>query len=222
MCLQVGELDGLVAVVVEAQIAIFFGSSIDGPPGSFDDLKDDLAKLSDDAYEDEIERWLTNLPKAPPLTVVDHYQAMAYLQSLSVFVPPATLPTPPPAPAAPFGHLPFRGHTTSGDEFYRYEAFPTSRRLVAPMVANDTFAAPESEIQFMPTGLSAVGRLALPSLLPARYRYKLVPPVTTPLTYGASVPLFGQSGGGVEVCFPSGFVFNPTTVPPPRTVLNVL
>ena len=50
-----------------------------------------------------------------------------------------------------------------------------------------------------------MARYALPQLLPACWRYELRPPGNTAVHYGASVPLFGQSGGGVEVSFPSTF-----------------
>jgi hypothetical protein len=37
--------------------------------------------------------------------------------------------------------------------------------------------------------------------LPACYRYELQPDANTDIECGASVPLYGQSGGGVEVKF---------------------
>lgn len=74
-----------------------------------------------------------------------------------------------------------------------------------PHKGNDIYAAPMSDLPLVPTGLSAVSRYALPSLLPARWRYELRPPAGTKMRYGASVPLYGQSGGGVEVMFPLPF-----------------
>jgi hypothetical protein len=72
---------------------------------------------------------------------------------------------------------------------------------------------------FTPTGLSAVGRFALPLLFPACWRYELTLPLGTRLFYGASVPLYGQSGGTVEVMFPDLFT-NVGPIPPP-TVLPI-
>jgi hypothetical protein len=37
--------------------------------------------------------------------------------------------------------------------------------------------------------------------MPACYRYELQPDANTDIECGASVPLYGQSGGGVEVKF---------------------
>ena len=68
--------------------------------------------------------------------------------------------------AATYGHLPFHRSTNDDEVFYRYELFLTSRRInqTTQLVAPGTFAAPQSELPFMPTGLSAVARCALPSL----------------------------------------------------------
>ncbi len=72
-----------------------------------------------------------------------------------------------------------------------------------PTIAKDTYAAPASEAPFAPTGFAAVARFALPNLMPACFRWELQPVAGTHLECGASVPLYGQSGGGVEVKFTS-------------------
>ena len=109
------------------------------------------------------------------------------------------------------------------DVFFRYEAFPTSLRIdqVNQKVTKpDTYATPFSERDFTPTGLSAVGRFALPSLDPHRWRWELQPVANTHVYYGASVPLYGQSGGAVEVMFPDPF---DNTIPIPNpAVLDIL
>jgi hypothetical protein len=112
----------------------------------------------------------------------------------------------PPTPARPphvFGHLPFTGTTGSDDVFYRCEPWLGSRRLnqTTNTISAGTYGCPASEIPFIPTGFAAVGRFALPSLFPAIYRWEIKPVSPTSLQCGASVPLYGQSGGGVEVCF---------------------
>jgi hypothetical protein len=56
----------------------------------------------------------------------------------------------------------------------------------------------------VPSGFSAVGRFALPSLLPAIWRREIVPPLGTTYLCGAVVPMYGQAGGGVEVKFDNG------------------
>ena len=126
-----------------------------------------------------------------------------------------------PQPAAlTYGHLPFIGVTGSAEVYYRWEPWPNSRRITRNpnLVAAGTFAAPESERVFMPTGFSVVARLALPGLLPACFRWELQPPANTDVHCGAGVPMFGQSGGGVEVEFTKGFqntgpFANPIAIP---------
>lgn len=116
-----------------------------------------------------------------------------------------------PLPAVPpglYGHLPFVGTTLANEIFYRCECWPVSRRvdLTNRKVLAGTFAFPASELPLVPSGFAAVGRYALPDLPPACTRYELHPPSGTQVDCGASVPLFGQAGGGVEVCFRSDFV----------------
>lgn len=136
---------------------------------------------------------------------------------------PSNLPPYPfPVPANPYGHLPFTGTTQSNEVFYRFESYPSSKRLQNTngtwTIQKQTFAVPPSELPFVTTGLGAVARYALPSLRPARWVYEITPPPGTIVHYGASVPLFGQSGGGVEVFFPNGFqnvgvIQSPTVLP---------
>ena len=83
----------------------------------------------------------------------------------------------------------------------------------------DTFASPKLDASFINSGLGAVARYALPSLLPACWRYQLTPASGTTVYYGACVPQFGQSGGGVEVMFPTVFP-NHGPIPKP-TVLPI-
>ena len=65
----------------------------------------------------------------------------------------------------------------------------------------------------------AVARFALPNLMPACYRWELQPDSGTLIECGASVPLYGQSGGGVEVRFPKDTnnrcpIADPVILPP--------
>lgn len=145
--------------------------------------------------------------------------------------PAGPVAAPPAAATAPYGHLMFHAQTAADDVFYRWEAFPSSLRIkrgaspAAPgSIAPGTFAAPASELPFMPTGFAAVARCALPNPFPACFRWELQPVAGTPILCGASVPLFGQSGGGVEVMFPRGSaaaniatrgpIANPVRIPP--------
>src|SRR5215831_12422856 len=85
-------------------------------------------------------------------------------------------------------------------------------------ILSGTYGFPESELPFVPTGFAAVGRYALPDLPPACRRYEIIPPPGHTIECGASVPLYGQAGGGVEVRFPKTFtaatLSGPTILPP--------
>lgn len=89
--------------------------------------------------------------------------------------------------------------------FCRFSAFQPDRRVdpVTGDVAAGTYAAPQSESPFVPTGFVAVGRFALPNNVPASYRYTLRAPAGTRVSFGTVTPAFGQSGGGVEAFFDS-------------------
>lgn len=121
----------------------------------------------------------------------------------------------------PYGHLPHLGMCMGHEVFYRYESSPTSARIdlvKGEVILNDTYASPVLELPFIHSGLAAVARYALPSLNPARWRYELRPPAGTRFRYGACVPQYGQSGGGVEIMFPYRFknvgpIANPFVLP---------
>jgi hypothetical protein len=161
------------------------------------------------------EAWLTGLRRAPVLRRV-YGEELARIvagdwrgdmATLGYHVSPlGPLPAAPARPAAIYGHLPFGTVTAADSVIYRWEAFPGSRRVFkgggAGYVIADTYAAPASEVPFAPTGFSALARFALPNLLPACFRWE-IQPVPGFVECGASVPLYGQSGGGVEIRFPA-------------------
>lgn len=152
------------------------------------------------------EEWLAGLHPAPTLTPMAGNQARQSLRLAFLPVTPkGPLPRPPRPPTAIYGHLPFLTQTDQDTVIYRWEAFPASRRIhpatKPPTVAAHAYGSPASEVPFAPTGFAAVARFALPSLLPACFLWKLQPKAGTKLECGASVPLYGQSGGGVEVKF---------------------
>lgn len=149
--------------------------------------------LSVGARSEGFETWLANLPNAPKL---DYYRLS----------PRGIFRSPPWRPSTVYGHLPFETVSSDTSVFYRWEPFPVSRRITRTATGADiapgTFGGPPSEVPFNPTGLCAVARFALPNLMPASYRWEIQPQAGTVLYCGASVPLYGQSGGGVEVMFP--------------------
>jgi hypothetical protein len=154
---------------------------------------------------DAFESWLKNLTPAPELQPVPPAEAWKLYAASMTPVPHSPLPPAPVRPAFIYGHLPFVATTLSDTLIYRWEAFPKSLRIIRtvnpPTIAADTYAAPSSEVPFALTGFAAVARFALPNLMPACFRYELQPLTGTVLECGASVPLYGQSGGGVEVMF---------------------
>lgn len=197
-----------------------------------EELSNDLDQMSDQGWAGALpleyrnrlalfDAWLERLPRAEFGDVQGHDPQRA----LSLIVgpySPATSPTPPARPRSLFGHLPFLGKADDDAVVYRFEAFPKSRRINQATGQVSTtgglYCAPPSDLPFVPTGLAAVGRYALPNLAPARYRWELRPPKDTPFRCGASVPLYGQSGGGVELSLDQDFVnvgpiANPTILP---------
>jgi hypothetical protein len=92
---------------------------------------------------------------------------------------------------------------TSNRVFHRFSAFNPDRRVdpVTESFLAGTYAAPESEVPFVPTGFVAVGRFALPNNLPASYHYEIEAPARTSVDFGTVAPSFGQAGGGVEAYF---------------------
>lgn len=120
------------------------------------------------------------------------------------------------------GHLPFRGRTKGATVFYRAEPIPKSHYIdpvSGHVQANGgLYAFPASEVPFVPTGFSAVGRYALPNVAPSIFRWELRAPAGVRFSAGASVPLYGQAGGGVEICIEQAFrnvgnISNPVILP---------
>jgi hypothetical protein len=98
-----------------------------------------------------------------------------------------------------------RDRLTKNRPFHRFSAFKPDCRVdpkTGSFIAG-TYAAPESEVKFVPTGFVAVGRFALPNKLPACYQYEIEAPAGTIVDFGTVAPAFGQAGGGVEAYFPS-------------------
>jgi len=209
-------------VIASGRIAIKYDEHVQGELTMFREFFGREALYDPDGYAGRMESWARRLPKIKTLTPVAPEPAWSVLAFIHLG-PRVPLPGVPYRPSYTHGHLPFHGVCGGSDKYYRYEQFATSKRIDRStncVIAKDTYGAPESERDFTPTGLSAVGRFALPLLLPACWRYELTPVSNTAIYYGASVPLYGQSGGAVEVMFPSPFKNN-GPIPAP-TVLPIL
>lgn len=135
-------------------------------------------KLSPDVRTSSFMDWFSSRPVLDTVSTATPQQAwVAFMGAIGPVTPigPLPLPFPPPPPPSIYGHLPFKAKTLADTVIYRWEAYPTSKRIdrVAKTIAKDTYAAPASEVPFAPTGLAAVARCALPNLMPACYRYEL-------------------------------------------------
>ena len=192
-------------LIVSCRMVILLDENTFAEPESSFFLPDQNERLSTDAHTRSFMDWFLSRPILETVTTATPQQAwVAFMGAIGPVTPIGPLPPfPPPPPPSIYGHLPFKAKTLADTVIYRWEAYPTSRRidLKAKTIAKDTYAAPASEVPFAPSGFAAVARFALPNLMPACYRYELQPDANTDIECGASVPLYGQSGGGVEVKF---------------------
>jgi hypothetical protein len=104
--------------------------------------------------------------------------------------------------------------------FHRFSAFNPDRRVdsITGNFLPGTYAVPESEVPFVPTGFTAVGRFALPNNLPASHHYEIEAPAGAAVDFGTVAPAFGQAGGGVEAYFKNA-VTNARVPPTPASRL---
>src|SRR5271168_1979556 len=99
--------------------------------------------------------WFNNLPRLSNINTATPRQAWGELMgAIGPATPIGSFPSPPARPPNIYGHLPFKAKTLEDTVIYRWEAYPTSRRidLVAKTIAKDTYAAPASEVPFAPSG----------------------------------------------------------------------
>lgn len=205
MNMQVGVNSSVPFLVLAGRLAIRF----DEPLRERLEQVSSILKSPRTEFDERWRNWADKPDNSITLEPISNTEAVNALFTIFTGFPPPPPPASPPPPIPPaapphiYGHLPFQQLTGAEDVYYRYESFPTSRRInqATGEIAPGTYAAPASELFFMPTGLSAVARQALPSLMPASWRWELQPIAGTLIRYGASVPLYGQSGGGVEVRF---------------------
>lgn len=83
--------------------------------------------------------------------------------------------------------------------FYRYISSPTDIRLSGKVLDQGTYLTTALDFGYANTGFAAVGRYALPLPVPASHVFQYVLPKGTPIQIGTALPMFGQSGGGVEI-----------------------
>jgi hypothetical protein len=97
---------------------------------------------------------------------------------------------------------PFLRSARSSDYMFRFSILRNDPRIGSQgELTAGTYATTSSEVGFVLNGLAAVGRYALPALLPRCHRFKISPPDGIEIKIGACQPNFGQAGGGVEIEF---------------------
>src|SRR5947209_16123482 len=223
--LQIALVDDVLAVVIGGWTVWTFDEPSEPELSTDDDLPWLRQNSSREEQEHSFDSWLEGLPEASTtrlLTWEDrvgrYWRRRGYALDpfLSGVYPFGAAP-----PSLGYGHLPFASTTRGADVFYRFEPHPKSRRINqrARTIAPDPYASPMSELPFLPTGFSVVARCALPMLFPACFRWELQPNGGTPIRCGTAIPLYGQSGGGVEVCFRAGAsnrcaIADPVVLPP--------
>lgn len=217
MDIHMAVVHGELVVVVGMRLAVSIDEEAISQARAIYNGERTLTSPGQDRFERNFAEWESRLNAVDNLEVLEHHNARSALMYMRTSGRYPFSPPPPPSSVI-FGHLPFEFQSTTNDVFYRFEAYPSSRRIKGNKIMAGTYAAPASELFFTPTGLSAVGRFALPSLLPACWRYELQPSSGSVIHCGASVPLYGQSGGAVEVCFPKptrnrGPIANPVILP---------
>lgn len=130
------------------------------------------------------------------------------------------LSTSPIASLAPLSSLVKATVLSHPRRFHRFSPFNPDRRVnpISGDFAPGTYACPESEVPFVPTGFAAVGRFALPSPSAASHHYVIDAGAGTPVLFGTVVPAFGQAGGGVEALFPGGATNLASPAVPPTMI----
>ena len=102
-------------------------------------------------------------------------------------------------------HGSYVSNSLPGEKFVRFSAYNPDRRILQDgSLLPGTYATTDNDAGVVPSGLAAVGRYALPNLMPAIYHFNLVPSNPVTITCGTVAPANGQAGGGVEVCFNQG------------------
>lgn len=134
----------------------------------------------------------------------------AAFKAAITITPIAGLPSPPtlasPSAPAPWPSSPtlVAKSTTIGSEvFWRLCAVKPDPRLRGNVLVPGTYLTSDEDMKLVNTGFGVVGRYALPSPFPASHINECRPTGGETFNIGTTRPNFGQSGGGVEILFPS-------------------
>jgi hypothetical protein len=116
------------AVVVAGRIAITYDEAIISELNRLNEILQSPPEAPTANYGERLENWTENLQTSRPVTPVPVDEAFTVLGMIHLG-PRSPLPRTPWRPSYVYGHLPFHGLASGNDIFYRYEAYPTSRRI---------------------------------------------------------------------------------------------
>lgn len=104
------------------------------------------------------------------------------------------------------GAIPLIGSDTlaASTVFYRCISTATDHRFIAGQLTAGTYLTTALDKTYINSGYGTVGRFALPLPIPASTVIEYELPKGTAIDVGTVAPMFGQSGGGVEVQLPAG------------------
>ena len=99
------------------------------------------------------------------------------------------------------GAFPLIIHKTLQEDtiYYRYLSSPKDPRFDEKQLSMNTYLTTGLDVIYANSGLAAVGRYSLPIPLPAINVIQYSLPSGTQIKVGTIAPMFGQSGGGVEI-----------------------
>lgn len=140
-------------------------------------------------------------PAPAPVTLAPSTQVIKHRLQASSYLPGAPVPQPVPAMGAVLGAHPLLRSVQLANPtvFYRFIGNPTDFRFVNNTLLAGTYVSTALEHRTANSGFAAVGRFALPLPAPASYVFQYGLPAGAVLYAGTVAPLFGQSGGGVEI-----------------------
>jgi len=92
---------------------------------------------------------------------------------------------------------------TAPTVFLRYISSAKDRRFIGTNLLPQTYLTTPLEAGTATSGFAAVGRFSLPLPVPACTVIEYELPAGSVIDAGTVAPLFGQSGGGVEICLAS-------------------
>ncbi|MDD3765201.1 MAG: hypothetical protein PHP86_18045 [Nevskiales bacterium] len=138
------------------------------------------------------------IPANVQVELLDYTNVAADRSQLTAMMAGLTLP---PGYSGSAGALPLIASDTLRypTRFVRMISGPADHRYVNGKLTVGTYLTTPLDCSFANSGFSAVGRYALPIPVPSSTQIQYELPAGTKIKVGTVAPMFGQSGGGVEV-----------------------